>query len=102
MLVVHLLKEFGNDVLDKATGGYGKIVLHSDSSGAIKWAKHPGSSQKHSKHVDVKYRFVCQVYEDGLVAIRHIASSDNPADIFTKPLSRKLLQRFCNRMHLED
>jgi hypothetical protein len=44
------------------------------------------------KHMDIRYHFIQQQIELGLIKIEHIASADNPADIFTKPLQGNL---FC-------
>jgi hypothetical protein len=44
------------------------------------------------KHMDIRYHFIQQQIERGLIKIEHIASADNPADIFTKPLQGNL---FC-------
>lgn len=44
---------------------------------------------RRTKHIDVKFHFVRQAYEEGKLEIQHVASEDQLADIFTKPLTRE-------------
>ena len=69
------------------------IVVNADNQGAIKLAKNP-AFHKRSKHIDVKYHFIRSEVQQGTVSIRYIASEDNLADIFTKPVSRVRLDKF--------
>ena len=39
-----------------------------------------------SKHVDIIFFFVTEKIREGVVSLVHVASKDNCADIFTKPL----------------
>ena len=69
------------------------ILVNADNQGAIKLAKNP-AFHKRSKHIDVKYHFIRSEVQQGTVSIRYIASEDNLADIFTKPVSRIRLDKF--------
>lgn len=69
------------------------ILVNADNQGAIKLAKNP-AFHKRSKHIDVKYHFIRSEVQQGTVSIRYIASEDNLADIFTKPVSRVRLDKF--------
>ena len=40
-----------------------------------------------SKHIDIKYRFITDWIERGLVTLRYVATEENRADIMTKALS---------------
>ena len=44
------------------------------------------------KHIDIRYHHVKQLIKEGKLRVEHVASADNIADIFTKPLGRVL---FC-------
>jgi hypothetical protein len=46
------------------------------------------------KHIRVKYHYVRERVQDGELSIQRVRSSDNTADILTKPLSRVDFQRF--------
>src|SRR5687767_1827097 len=41
---------------------------------------------KWTKHIDIKYHFICERIADGLIAINKIASKDNLTDVLTKLL----------------
>ena len=42
-----------------------------------------------TKHIDIKFHFVRQAYEEGKVDIRHVMSEDQFADIFTKSMTHE-------------
>ena len=69
------------------------ILVNAGNQGTIKLAKNP-AFHKRSKHIDVKYHFIRSEVQQGTVSIRYIASEDNLADIFTKPVSRVRLDKF--------
>jgi hypothetical protein len=37
-----------------------------------------------SKHIDIRYHFVCDIIEKGLVKVCKINTNDNPANMMTK------------------
>ena len=43
-----------------------------------------------TKHVDVRYKYVNEFVEDGVVKIVFVKSKENNADLFTKNLSGEL------------
>ena len=62
------------------------ISIHEDSKGARDISADNVYHQR-TKHIDIKYHFVREKVKDGLIEIVEIKSSENVADIFTKPLS---------------
>ena len=56
-----------------------------DNQGAIKLAENP-RFHKRRKHIDIKYHFVRQAYENGLITVQYISTSNMTADIMTKAL----------------
>jgi len=40
-----------------------------------------------TKHIDIRYHFVCDMISEGNVLVKKISSETNPADMLTKPLS---------------
>ena len=46
------------------------------------------------KHIDVHYHFICEALENKLLEIKYVPTDKNIADIFTKPLSRPLFEKF--------
>ena len=76
------------------------INLHVDNKGAIYLAENEYACQR-TKHIDVKYHFMRQHVETGLVKLNLVASADNMADIFTKNVDAKTFQRhICKFMEL--
>ena len=39
-----------------------------------------------TKHIDIKYHFVRDVIEEGMLKVCKISTHDNPADMMTKPI----------------
>ncbi|WVZ52815.1 hypothetical protein U9M48_003837 [Paspalum notatum var. saurae] len=64
---------------------FGKIPLLVDSTSAISVAKNP-VLHSITKHIDVRFHFLRDHYEKGDIDLVHIASENQLADMFTKPL----------------
>ena len=45
------------------------------------------------KHIDTKYHFLRHQHTAGKAEIKEVKTSENPADILTKPLAKKLHQK---------
>ena len=63
------------------------IMINSDNQGAIALLK-DNKFHAQTKHIDVRYHFICEAVEDGKLSVVYIPTDDNPADIFTKPLAK--------------
>lgn len=61
-------------------------LIRCDNQAAIALAQ---SSKGHSrvKHIDIRHHYIRERVEEGALEIRHIAGTENIADIMTKPLS---------------
>ncbi|WVZ94029.1 hypothetical protein U9M48_039972 [Paspalum notatum var. saurae] len=64
---------------------FGKFPLLVDSTSAISVAKNPVLHSR-TKHIDVRFHFMRDHYEKGYIDLVHVASENQLADIFTKPL----------------
>ena len=73
--------------------------LYVDNQGAIAIAKNPVQHQR-CKHIDIKFHHVRSEIEQGNVNLIYIPSEQNLSDIFTKPVSKAKLQRFCSDLGL--
>ena len=60
-------------------------ILYTDSQGCMQVSKDPAKHWK-LKHIDTWYHFVCDHMQEGDVAIKHVRTANNIADILTKPL----------------
>ncbi|WVZ64504.1 LOW QUALITY PROTEIN: hypothetical protein U9M48_014007 [Paspalum notatum var. saurae] len=64
---------------------FGKIPLLVDSTSAISVAKNPVLHSR-TKHIDMRFHFLRDHYEKVDIDLVHVASENQLADIFTKPL----------------
>jgi hypothetical protein len=53
-----------------------------------------------TKHIEIDFHFVCKKVALGSLDVRFIASGDQIADIFTKPITNQLLSRFSSNLNL--
>ena len=68
-------------------------ILMNDNQGALALIKNPVKHSK-AKHVDIRYHFTQECYQNDQIVLDYVPSLDNVADIFTKPLKRNLLDQF--------
>lgn len=61
--------------------------------GAIKLAENP-EFHKRTKHVEVKYHFVREKYQENAIRIEHANTEDMITNIMTKPLGRQKYEKF--------
>ena len=57
--------------------------MFCDSHSAIHLAKNQVYHAR-TKHIDVRYHFVREIIEEGVVLVQKIKTDDNPADMLTK------------------
>ena len=92
MWMRYLLGEFGYD-----TSRPSPILV--DNASAIQVARHP-EHQSTMKHVHRTYHWIRDHVEQGDMSVTHVPGSENPADIFTKPLGRVKFTKFCMMLGL--
>jgi hypothetical protein len=64
------------------------IPLHCDNTSAISVLKNPVLHSK-TKHIPIKYHFLKEQVTNRVVQMIYIPSTEQIADIFTKPLANK-------------
>ena len=64
---------------------HGTTVVFSDSQSAIHLTKNDAYYSK-TKHISVKYHYVRDTVVVGEIVVRKVHTSENPADMLTKPL----------------
>ena len=69
------------------------MELNSDNQGAIALSKDNKLHQR-MKHIDIRYHFIREAVEDGQIRMKYVPTDQNPADIFTKPLSKTKVRGF--------
>ena len=64
--------------------------LYSDSQSAIHLAKNSAFHSR-TKHIQLKYNFIRSVLDEELLKLEKIHTSQNPADMLTKGVTREKL-----------
>ena len=74
-------------------------IIKGDSRGAIALAK---TTKDHGKvkHIDIRHHYLRELVKSNLIAFEQISSSDNIADVFTKPLARDHHHRFLEALNI--
>jgi hypothetical protein len=70
---------------------FSKIPLLCDNESAIKLVNNPVQHSR-TKHIDIRHHFLRDHEAKGDIALRHVSTERQLADIFTKALDE---QRFC-------
>lgn len=90
------LKRILNELLDKNVD----VVFHMDNQSAIRLIKNP-EFHKRSKHIDVRYHFIREKFEENCFKLEFLPSNEMIADIFTKPLAKDKFEFFRSLMNVE-
>jgi len=61
------------------------IVIQEDNQGAIAMSKNP-VGHKRTKHIDIRFHFVREAVQIGLIELQYCSTENMIADILTKPL----------------
>lgn len=67
-------------------------TLHIDNQSTIKYIKGTGFYER-SKHIETRYQYVRQLFNEKKINVEYISAQDQAADIFTKGLPVKKLSR---------
>jgi len=70
-------------------------ILYSDSQAAIAIANNDQNNERR-KHIDVKHHFIREAVVNKSIQLSWIATADQPADLFTKPLPSMAFLRHRN------
>ena len=77
----------------------GSIPIYADNQAAIQMAKVPRFHER-TKHIRIRYHYVCSAIESNIITLDYIPTTANPADILTKALSRNLHESHLLRLGL--
>lgn len=91
MWIRQLLDDIGSSSLNPTE-------LKLDNQGAIKLIKNP-EYHKRTKHIDVKYHFIREKYDEGVVKPMYVSSELQLADLFTKPLPKPRFQKLLDQLN---
>lgn len=89
------LNQFFNEILPESSND--KILFHMDNQSAIRLIKNP-EFHKRTKHIDVRYHFIREKFEEGQFDLQYISSAEMIADIFTKALPKQRFEHLRSMM----
>jgi hypothetical protein len=75
--------------------------LYYDSESEIHLAKNSAFHSK-TKHIQLRYHFIRSALEDGHLKLEKIHTSQNPADMLTKGVTREKLSSFLVSVGLQE
>lgn len=84
---------FLKSFIENVTGEKVKAKVFEDNQGAIDLIKN-GIFNKRSKHIEVRYHYICEMYKKGRIEIEYVPTDEQLADIFTKPLTAVKFHKF--------
>ena len=87
---VQKLLQFLND--SSIAECFRKPILFCDNTATIQFCKHQAENVK-NRHIDVKYKFVRELYDENWFDIKYVNTKENLADILTKALTKEVFQR---------
>lgn len=76
-------------------------IIRCDNKSAIDFTLNRVERSK-SKHIDIAYHITREKYEEGLIQLKYVSSSDNVADLFTKGLPYTVMNTHVQRIKLCD
>ena len=65
-------------------------LIYNDNQRAIELIKNPVKHSR-SKHIDIRYHFLRECYENNNISINYVPSNENIADIITKTPKKSML-----------
>lgn len=72
-------------------------VIWCDNTSTIKLSKNPVFHGR-CKHIGVRFHFLRELVNDGVIALEHCGSQEQIADIMTKPLRREVFENLRRRL----
>ena len=81
-----LLSEFFNNEIKC-------VKIGVDNQGTIALLKNPIIKNR-SKHINIKFHFIREKFNDGFLDIVYVPSADNVADLMTKAFTKSKLDHF--------
>jgi hypothetical protein len=72
-------------------------IVYCDNQSTVHISKN-GVKGERTKHIDVKFNFITDVISSGLIKPQWISTTQQQADLFTKPLAGEVFTKFRDQM----
>ena len=76
-------------------------VIRCDNQSCIKLSENPMFHDK-SKHIEMKYHFIQDMVQKGMVKLQYVSTEEHIADVMTKPLSVTTFRHFRDKLGMEE
>jgi ATP sulfurylase len=76
------------------------VVVYCDNQSTISISNNGFTSEK-TKHVDIKYKYIKECIDQGIISTEWISTNDQQADILTKQLTTTKFTQFRNLLMIE-
>ena len=76
-------------------------IIFADNQGSIKLSKNPQHHNR-TKHIDVRFHFIRESTQNGLIKLVYLPTGEMVADLLTKPLPRERHEKHINSMGLQS
>lgn len=77
------------------------IIIHCDNKSAIELARN-ATFHSRTKHIAIRYHYIREALNAGVISLEHRGTDDMPADMFTKALIRLKLTKFAQYVGLSQ
>jgi hypothetical protein len=77
-------------------------LLHSDNKSAIALATGPAQYHARTKHIDIRYHFICYIIDAGSIKLIYCPTDQQTADTLTKALPSIKAKHFAHAMGLRS
>jgi hypothetical protein len=54
------------------------------------------------KHIDIRFHFIRDCVQKGLIDVMYIPGADNVSDLLTKPLARTMHEKWLRRLRMDS
>ena len=76
-------------------------IIHCDNQSSIKLSVNPIFHDR-SKHIEIPYHYVRDMVDRNSIKLEYICTTDQTADILTKPLSRVKIEHLRKRLSMVE
>ena len=73
------------------------MALYCDNLSAINISKNPIQHSR-TKHIDIRHHFIRDLVEENVVVLKHVATEEQLADIFTKALDANQFEKLRGKL----
>ncbi|GJR93366.1 retrovirus-related pol polyprotein from transposon TNT 1-94 [Tanacetum coccineum] len=81
--------------------GFNKIPMYCDNKSAIALCCN-NVQHSRSKHIDIRFHFIKEQVENGVIELYFVNTEYQLADIFTKPLARERIEFLINKLGMRS